>query len=93
MSLTLGPICDAQQAHITITNVSAELVKIRPSVGGITIREYKISAGLSNTSDSTSINITVKFIDSEHGINANLTLQPESYPLHPNKEKTFIFEN
>lgn len=91
--LILGPVCQAQQAHVTIQNVSVELVKTRPPVGGVTIREYTISAVLSNIGDSKSVNITVKFRDPEPGISGNLTLQPESYSLQPNEEKTFIFEN
>ena len=88
----LGPVCLAESA-ISITNVTVELTKVRPPVGGSVIREYNITAILRNTGDTKSTNITVMFKEPQSGISGNLTFQPESYSLQPNEEKTFVFAN
>jgi hypothetical protein len=86
------PVCSAQ-ATISIKDISVELLKTRPPVGQRIIREYKISVVLCNTGDTNSTNISVKFLEPEPGLTGNLTLQPLSYSLQPNEEKTFVFEN
>jgi hypothetical protein len=88
----LGPVCLAEAA-ISITDVTVELIKVRPPVGGSIIREYNITAVLRNTGDTKSTNITVIFKDPQSGITGNLTFQPESYSLRPDEEKTFVFAN
>jgi hypothetical protein len=91
--LFLNSVCNAQQTGIVIEDVSVQLVETRPPVGETIIREYKITALLRNTGDIESTNITVKLKEPQPGINASLAMQPESYPLKPNEEKTFVFEN
>lgn len=93
MFIVFGSVCEGQQAHVSVKDVTVQLIKTRPPVGGMIIREYEIRAILCNTGDISSVNITVQFKDPELGINENLTLQPKSYPLQPNEEKTFVFEN
>jgi hypothetical protein len=91
--MLLGPVGNAQHAVVSIKAVDVQLLKIRPPVGGTTIREYKISAIIQNSGDIPSVNITVKFKEPQPGISGNLTMQPGSYSLQPNEETTFVFEN
>jgi hypothetical protein len=92
--LFLSPLCTAaQQANVSIKDVTVQLTQTRPPVGTTTIREYKITAILHNTGDTESVNITVKLKDPQPGLNASLIFQPNSYSLKPNEEKTFVFEN
>jgi PGF-CTERM protein len=91
--MLLGPVCNAQHAVVSIKDVTVQLLKIRPPVGGTTIREYKISAIIQNTGNIPSDNITVKFREPQPGISGNLTMQPGSYSLQPHEETTFVFEN
>ena len=90
--IILSPLCSAQ-ADISIKDVSVELLRTRPPVGQRIIREYKISVVLCNTGDTNSTSISVKFLEPEPGITGNLTMQPASYSLQPDEEKTFVFEN
>jgi uncharacterized protein YxeA len=91
--LFLNPLCTAQQANISIKDVTVQLTQTRPPVGTTTIREYRITAIVHNTGDTNSVNITVKLKDPQPGLNASLIFQPEDYSLKPNEEKTFVFEN
>lgn len=86
----LGPVCTAQ-AHLSIKDVSVELIKIRPPVGEMTIREYRICVILCNTGDTISPAISVQFQDPEGS--GNLTMQPLSYSLESDEEKAFILES
>ncbi|KYK21108.1 hypothetical protein AYK25_03785 [Thermoplasmatales archaeon SM1-50] len=88
--LLLNPVCVAQ-SNVSIKDVSVELIKIRPPVGETIIREYRIRVLLCNTGDTISSAISVKFQEPEGS--GNLTMQPLSYSLQPNEEKTFVFEN
>lgn len=87
----LCPLCIAQP-NMIIKDVIVELLDIRPPVGEIVIREYRITAILHNTGDTKSVNITVKLQDPQSGA-GTLTLQPQRYSFEPNEEKEFIFEN
>lgn len=94
MCLTfLSQICSAQQADVTITDVSVQLLKTRAPVGNTVIHEYKIIAVLHNSGDAQSVSITVKFKEPQPGLGGNYTLQPESYILNASETKTFVFEN
>jgi len=88
--IIFSPVCTAQ-AHLSIKDVSVELIKIRPPVVDRTIREYRIRVILCNTGDTTSPAVSVRFQDPEGS--GNLTLEPLSYSLQPNEEKTFVLEN
>jgi hypothetical protein len=88
--LLLGSVCLAESV-ISISDVTVELIKVRPPVGGSVIREYTITAVLRNTGDTKSTNITVMFKEPQSGITGNLSFQPESYSLQPNEEKLFVF--
>jgi hypothetical protein len=91
--LLLGSFCSANQTHVSIKDVTVQLLQTRPPIGTTTIREYRITAILHNTGDTKSVNITVKLKDPQPGLNATLIFKPEDYSLKPNEEKTFVFEN
>jgi len=93
--MLLGPICTAQQASVSIKNVSVQLVETREPVGNRVIHVYNIIAVLHNSGDDKSDEITVYFYDPEYNktTTSPMKLTPLNASLNPDENKTFILQN
>ncbi len=89
------PVCHAQQASLSIKNVSVQLVETRESVGNRTIRVYNILAVIHNSGTVKSDEITVYFYDPEYNKTTTppIKLTPLAASVSPNENITFILQN
>lgn len=90
----LGPICGAQQAAVSITNVNVQLIDTR-TAGNREIHVYNISAVLHNSGDAKSDEISVIFYDPEFNSTTTppMKLLPLNATLMPGETKTFALSN
>lgn len=90
----LGPICCAQQAAVSITNVNVQLIRTR-TAGNREIHVYNITAVLRNSGDVKSDEISVKFYDPEYNSTTTppMKLSPPNASLMPGETKTFALSN
>jgi hypothetical protein len=93
--MILGPVGNAQNATISITNVRVDLVETREPIGNRVIHVYNIIAILHNSGDSKSDEITVNFYDPEFNKTTTppLKLSPLNASLNPNEDKIFTLSS
>jgi hypothetical protein len=87
----IGPVGNAQQATVSIKNVSVELVETRAPIGNRVIHVYTITAILHNSGDAKSDEINVYFYDPEFNKTTTppITLTPSNVSLNPDEDKIF----
>jgi hypothetical protein len=93
--LLLGPLGNAQNATVSITNVRVDLVETREPIGNRVIHVYNITVLIHNSGDSKSDEITVNFYDPEFNKTTTppLKLTPLNASLNPNEDKIFTLSN
>jgi hypothetical protein len=91
----LCSVCTAQEAKISVKNVTVQLLETRAPVGTRVVHVYTIIAILSNTGDIKSDEISVFFHDPEFNTTTTppLRLSPFNISIGPHENQTFILQN